>query len=169
MPHFTTFQKAAQRRRLATSARRMFDAVLQRALRSGVRKRRVPLAAIDGTGLESRYTSRYYVQRRSQGGDRDQTRTYAKYPKVIFVVDCGSHMILAAAPVEDRARTRSSSARPWVRPSAVHGSGRCWPTRTSTRSGFIAVSGRTALGPSSHPSADDRPTSCRRAVDGAGR
>ncbi len=98
VPHFTTFQKAAQRLLAATPARRMFDAVLQRALQDGVRKRRVPLAAIDGTGLESRHVSRYYVKRRSQNGDRDQEITYARYPKVVFVVDCNSHMILSAVP-----------------------------------------------------------------------
>jgi len=98
VPHFTTFQKAAQRLLLATPARRIFDAVLERALGDGVRKRRVPLAAVDGTGLESRHTSRYYVKRRASGGDRDQITTYAKYPKVVFVVDCSSHMILAAIP-----------------------------------------------------------------------
>jgi len=98
VPHFTTFQKAAQRLLLATPARKIFDAVLERALRDGVRKQRVPLAAVDGTGLESRHTSRYYVKRRASGGDRDQITTYAKYPKVVFVVDCSSHMILAAVP-----------------------------------------------------------------------
>ena len=98
VPHFTTFQKAAQRLLLATPAGKIFDAVLERALRDGVRKRRVPLAAVDGTGLESRHTSRYYVKRRASGGDRDQITTYAKYPKVLFVVDCSSHMILAAVP-----------------------------------------------------------------------
>jgi len=54
VPHFTTFQKAAQRLLLATPARKIFDAVLERALRDGVRQRRVPPAAVDGTGLESR-------------------------------------------------------------------------------------------------------------------
>ena len=98
VPHFTTFQKAARRLLLAAPARKLFDSVLERALQDGVRKRRVPLAAVDGTGLESRPTSRYYVKRRSRSGDRDQITTYAKFPKVVFVVDCTSHMILAAVP-----------------------------------------------------------------------
>ncbi len=98
VPHFTTFQKAAVRLLAAVPSRKMFDAVLEQALRVKARKRRVPLAAVDGTGLESRHTSRYYVKRRAKGGDRDQVTTYAKYPKVIFVVDCHSHMILAAVP-----------------------------------------------------------------------
>ena len=98
VPHFTTFQKAAARLLAAVPGRKMFDAVLERALRDRVRTRRVPLAAVDGTGLESRHTSRYYVRRRSRHGDTDQVTTYATCPKVVFVVDCRSHMILAAVP-----------------------------------------------------------------------
>ena len=76
----------------------MFDAVLQRARHDGTCKRRVPLAAVDGTGLESRHVSRYYVKRRAKSGDADPVRTYAHFPKVVFVIDCRSHMILAAVP-----------------------------------------------------------------------
>jgi hypothetical protein len=98
VPHFTTLQKAAARLLAAVPSRRMFDAVLDEALRTRVRRRRVPLAAIDGTGMESRHTSRYYLKRRASTGDRDRVRTYAAFPKVVFVVDCRSHMILAAVP-----------------------------------------------------------------------
>jgi hypothetical protein len=98
VPHYTTFQKAAARLLRAAPARAMFDAVLERALRAKVRKRRVPLAAIDGTGLESRHVSRYDVKRRSKTGSATQETTYAKYPKVILVTDCQSHMVLAAIP-----------------------------------------------------------------------
>ena len=97
VPHFTTFQKAAQRLLAVVPGRKMFDAVLQRALTDRTRSRRVPLAAIDGTGMESRHVSRYFIKRKADGtpgGDR----TYAHYPKVVFVVDCKSHMILSAVP-----------------------------------------------------------------------
>src|SRR5262249_13934451 len=94
VPHYTTFQKAAARLLRAAPARAMFDAVLERALRAKVRKRRVRLAAIDGTGMESRHVSRYYVKRRSKTGSGTQETTYAKYPKVILVTDCQSHMVL---------------------------------------------------------------------------
>ena len=97
VPHFTTFQKAAQRLLAAIPSRRMFDAVLERALRDRVRKRRVRLAAIDGTGLESRHVSRYFTTRRADGNP-GVDRTYAHFPKVVLVVDCSSHMILAAVP-----------------------------------------------------------------------
>jgi Transposase DDE domain len=96
VPHYTTFQKAAARLLRSAPARAMFDAVLEQALRERVRKRRVPLAAIDGTGLESRHVSRYYVKRRANTGTGTQETTYSKYPKVVLVTDCRSHLVLAA-------------------------------------------------------------------------
>src|SRR3954462_8690531 len=76
----------------------MFDAVLARALRDRVRKRRVPLAAVDGTGMESRHVSRYYVKRRSRTGAGTQETASSKYRKVAPVTDCSSRLGLAAAP-----------------------------------------------------------------------
>jgi hypothetical protein len=98
IPHYTTLQKAAARLLKAAPARALFDAVLDRALRARVRKRRVPLAAVDGTGMESRHTSRYYVKRRSRTGSETQETTYSQYPKVVLVTDCQSHLVLAAVP-----------------------------------------------------------------------
>jgi Transposase DDE domain/Transposase domain (DUF772) len=98
VPHYTTLQKAAARLLKAAPARELFDAVLDRALRAKVRKRRVPLAAVDGTGMESRHTSRYYVKRRSRTGSETQEMTYSRYPKVVLVTDCQSHLVLAAVP-----------------------------------------------------------------------
>src|ERR1700761_5351388 len=45
VPHSPPFQKAAARLLKAAPARKLFDAVLGRALRRKVRRRRVPLAA----------------------------------------------------------------------------------------------------------------------------
>ena len=98
VPHYTTFQKAAARLLRAAPARATFDAVLDRALRDKVRSRRVPLAAVDGTGMESRHVSRYYVKRRSKTGSGTQETTYSKYPKVVLVTDCRTHLVLAATP-----------------------------------------------------------------------
>jgi hypothetical protein len=98
VPHDTTFQKAAARLFKSAPARAMFDAVLEEALRRKVRKRRVLLAAADGTGMESRHVSRYYVKRRSKTGTGTQETTYSKYPKVALVTDCATHLILAAVP-----------------------------------------------------------------------
>jgi len=113
VPHFTTFQKAAQRLLAAVPGRKMFDAVLERAARDGTRKRRVPLAAVDGTGMESRHVSRYYARRRA-AGDVDPVRTYAHYPKVVFVVDCKSHMILSAVPGRGPASDLVQFGRAWT-------------------------------------------------------
>jgi Transposase DDE domain len=98
IPHYTTLQKAAARLLKASPARKLFDAALDRALRAKVRRRRAPLAAVDGTGMESRHTSRYYVKRRSRTGSETQETTYSKYPKVVLVTDCQSHLVLAAVP-----------------------------------------------------------------------
>ena len=98
VPHYTTFQKAADRLLKAAPACRLLDAVLDRALREKVRKRRVPLAAIDGTGLESRHVSRYYVKRRSKTGTGTQETTYSRFPKVVLITDCATHLVLAAVP-----------------------------------------------------------------------
>jgi hypothetical protein len=97
VPHFTTFQKAAGRLLAAVPSRRVFDAVLERAVKDRVRRHRVPLAAVDGTGMESRHVSRYFTKRQADGNP-DGDRTYAHFPKVVFVVDCASHMILSAVP-----------------------------------------------------------------------
>ena len=98
IPHYTTFHKAAARLLKAEPRRKLFDSVLERALRGKVRSRRVPLTAIDGTGLETRHTSRYYVKRRSRTAGETQETSYAKYPKVVLVTDCQSHLVLAAVP-----------------------------------------------------------------------
>jgi hypothetical protein len=98
VPHYTTFQKAAARLLKAAPSRAMFDAVLEQAVRRKVRRRRVPPAAVDGTGMESRHVSRYYVKRRSRTGTGTQETTYSKYPKVVLVTDCRTHLVLGAVP-----------------------------------------------------------------------
>lgn len=96
IPHYATFQKAAARRFKATPARVTFDAVPARALKGKVRKRRVPLAAVDGTGMESRHVGRSYVKRRSKTGTGTQETTYARYPKAVLVTDRRTRLVLAA-------------------------------------------------------------------------
>ena len=99
VPHFTTLQKAATRLTRKASANRLLEATITLAIRSKTMKRRVSLAAMDGTGLESRHTSRYFIKRRSRGGNPlYQTTTYTRYPKLGAVCDCFSHIILSAVP-----------------------------------------------------------------------
>ena len=56
------------------------------------------LAAIDGTGFESRHASSYYVKRRANTGKYWQRTTYQRFPKAGIVCDCHSHLILAVVP-----------------------------------------------------------------------
>ena len=63
VPHFTTLQKAGQRLLRRPRARRLLRATL-RPIRG--RRRRVPRAAFDSTGLDCGHASRYYVRRRNR-------------------------------------------------------------------------------------------------------
>ena len=155
VPHFTTFQKAAQRLLAAVPGRRMFDAVLERALKDRVRKRRVRLAAIDGTGMESRHISRYFTKRQADG-DPGGDRTYAHYPEVVFVVDCDSHLILSAVPGRGPATDLVQFGKALSQAVRRAGSGHSWPMPTSTPNGFMSAPART------HP--DDHPTDAGSAI-----
>ena len=62
--------------------------------------------------MESRHVSRYFTKRQADGkpsGDR----TYAHFPKVVFVVDCASHMILSAVPGRGPATDLVQFGRAW--------------------------------------------------------
>ena len=62
-------------------------------------KRKVKLAAVDGTGFESHHISSYFVKRRQRGcKDLYQTTRYTRYPKASIICDTQSHIILAVKP-----------------------------------------------------------------------
>ena len=96
VPHFTTLQKAAQRLLLVSPVRRLLSATLRQARRAKITRRRLPLAALDGTGLESHHISAYYLQRRRAKEIRQEK--YTRYPKVGLLCDCASHLVAAAVP-----------------------------------------------------------------------
>src|SRR5205823_4273062 len=99
VPHFTTFQKAAVRLLQSRRAGRLLDATIDRARQAHLLKRRVKLAAIDGTGFETRHISAYYVKRRQKGQKTAyQTMTYTRYPYAALACDCASHIVLAVIP-----------------------------------------------------------------------
>jgi hypothetical protein len=78
VPHYTTLQKAARRLLASVPAKRLLDATVRQHLG---RKRRVPRAAIDSTGLESSSASGYFVHRRRYVGGPWKTVVYHRYPK----------------------------------------------------------------------------------------
>src|SRR5262249_23211161 len=91
VPHFTTLQKAARRLLTMHRARRLLP-IRVRRLRG--RRRRVPLAAFDSTGLECGRRSHYYVRRRSKGDSKPQKIRYSRYAKLEAAFECGSHLLL---------------------------------------------------------------------------
>src|SRR4029079_4257365 len=96
IPHFTTFQKTAQRLLLAPHARRLLDETVRTAKASRLRRPRVALAALDGTGFETRHISAYFVKRRQRACKTGyQTTTYTCYPYAELVCDCRTHFVLA--------------------------------------------------------------------------
>jgi hypothetical protein len=97
VPHFTTLQKAARRLLRAPPARALLAATLRRARRARGLRRRVRLAALDGTGLESRHISAYFLRRRAKPRKNGQQR-HSRFPKVGLLCDCASHLVLAAIP-----------------------------------------------------------------------
>jgi transposase len=103
VPHFTTLQKASERLLLAHAARKLHEQTLRLAEECKVLAKETTLAAIDSSGFESRHTSPYFVKRRERG-QKDlknplyQTSWYHPFPKLALVIDCRSHLIIAAHP-----------------------------------------------------------------------
>jgi hypothetical protein len=95
IPHFTTFQKAARRLLTSRRAQRLLDETVTAARQHRVMKHRVSLAAIDGTGFETRHISAYFVKRREKACQTgSQTITYTRFPKANLICDCASHIVL---------------------------------------------------------------------------
>lgn len=91
VPHWTTFHKAARRLLKSKPVAGLLDETVGRMMG---RRRRVALAAIDSTGLESRHASRYFIRRRSRTPNLWQTTQYTRFPKLGILVDCFNHLIL---------------------------------------------------------------------------
>ena len=96
IPHFSTFQKAAARLLVSRRAQRLLDETIQAATDHRVMRKNVALAAIDGTGFESRHISAYFVRRRNRTCKEGyQTTTYTRFPSANLLCDCDSHLVLA--------------------------------------------------------------------------
>lgn len=59
---------------------------------------RISLAALDGTGFETRQASDYYLERRKKTSKSRDPRRSSRYPKAGIVCDTDSHFILAVVP-----------------------------------------------------------------------
>lgn len=96
LPHFTTLQKAEKRLLDKESTRKLLQQTIEETLTPTQMRRIVELAAIDGSGFESRHVSRYFIKRRwSKRTGSEMEMSYTKYPMAGVVCDCSSHMVLA--------------------------------------------------------------------------
>lgn len=98
VPHYTTLQKASRRFTDKHTIDRLLRETLMVAKTAHVMRKSVSLSAIDSTGLESHYTSSYFVRRKAKGGEQHQTTHYSRFPKVGIVMDCTSFLVLAGVP-----------------------------------------------------------------------
>jgi hypothetical protein len=98
VPHITAFYKAAVRLLSSRRAQRLLDQTVNSAIERRSMKPNRQLAAIDGTGFETRHISAYFVRRRKKACKIGyQTTTSTRYPYANLVCDCASHMLLGAA------------------------------------------------------------------------
>ena len=88
VPHYTTLQKAARRLLRSAAAKKLLDATVREQLG---RRRRVPLSAVDSTGMECTAASGYFVRRRARTDGPWKTMVYHHYPKLAVICDVQSH------------------------------------------------------------------------------
>lgn len=98
VPDHSAFQKAAKRLLTCETVAQLLCGTLELARFQGRLGPRSELAALDGTGWESRHASRYYVHRRAKDGKTRQATTYRRFPKAGVLCDCQSHLILSIVP-----------------------------------------------------------------------
>jgi hypothetical protein len=92
IPHFTTVQKAAKRLLMTAPVRKLLDETVRCHMG---RRLRVPIAAVDSTGLECSSASAYFVRRRKKVGEAWKKVVYHRYPKLGVVSDVSNHFIFA--------------------------------------------------------------------------
>ena len=95
VPHYTTLQKASVRLLKQDRVRRLIAGTVARIRRP----KRVKHAAADSSGFDAHHASRYFVVRTAafrKGKDPGKRLTYKRFGKLMLVVCCLSHAVLAA-------------------------------------------------------------------------
>ena len=98
VPHYTTLQKASRRFTTKKTIEKLLRTTIEIATKAHVMKKSVALSAIDSTGLESHYTSSYFVRRRTRDTKEYENTRYHRFPKVGIAMDTTSFLILAGIP-----------------------------------------------------------------------
>jgi hypothetical protein len=97
VPHYTTLQKASQRLLRLRHVRLLIADTIRRIHK---RKKNLPHSATDSSGFDAHHASRYFIWRRDNRKE-DEKRlkkraSYKRYGKLMVIVSCMSHAILAA-------------------------------------------------------------------------
>lgn len=95
VPHYTTLQKAANRLLRDRQVRKLLQSTLQLERP----KRSVKHSAADSTGIETHHASRYFISRshRTREGKQPKKQvSYRRFGKLMILICCASHLILAA-------------------------------------------------------------------------
>jgi len=90
IPHFTTLCAASKRILRKKTSDALLQSILQCCKNAGLLRNNSKLAAIDSTGMESRYASRYYTRRCK----RHEGHYKHYYPKLSAICDTATHLIL---------------------------------------------------------------------------
>ena len=96
VPHYTTLQKASRRLLKIDRVRQLIADTSAKILGVG---KSVPYAAVDSSGFDAHHTSRYFVWRTSinkKGKEPKKRTTYKRYGKLMLIISCATHAILAA-------------------------------------------------------------------------
>ena len=96
VPHFTTLQKASQRLLKQKRVRQLIELTVKRIRKRGTH---VKYAAVDSSGFDAHHASRYFIHRTAvnkKGKEPKKKVSYKKYGKLMLVVCCATHTILAA-------------------------------------------------------------------------
>jgi hypothetical protein len=98
VPHFTTLQKASCRLLRIDRVRSLIEVTVRRILG---RSTTVSYAAVDSSGFEAHHASRYFIWRtdsKKKEKEPKKRRTYKRFGKLMLIIRCASHAILAAVP-----------------------------------------------------------------------
>lgn len=90
-PDYSTLCKAEKRLLDSTTTRELLQETIREALSRNQMKELIELAAMDGSGFESRHISEHYLKRQNMTRKRIP---HKKHPKMSILVDTDSHMIL---------------------------------------------------------------------------
>ena len=98
VPHYTTLQKASQRLLKLDRVRLLIADTLKRI--KGLPKT-IPYAAVDSSGFDAHHASRYFIWRtkaNEKGKEPKKRISYKRYGKLMLIISCATHAILAAVP-----------------------------------------------------------------------